>query len=223
MATIRAKDPAAGSNLEILLCYPSVHAVVAHRLSHALWNGGHRVAARWLSQVSRFWTGIEIHPGARIGERFFIDHGMGVVIGETAEIGDDVLIYHGVTLGGTGKENGKRHPTIGNGVVIAAGAKVLGAITLGDRVRVGANAVVLKPVPADATVVGIPGRIVTLRGERVHEGNDLPERHLDPEGEAIKALNDRLTKMERAMQAINADMPLLPCPATDEFIYGAGI
>jgi serine O-acetyltransferase len=222
MATIRAKDPAAGSDLEILLCYPAVHAMIAHRLGHALWRRDFRFAARWVSQVSRFVTGIEIHPGATIGARFFIDHGMGVVIGETAEIGDDVLIYHGVTLGGTGKERGKRHPTIGNGVVIAAGAKVLGAITVGDGARIGANAVVLKDVPAESTVVGIPGRVVALRGVRVQD-RDLPERHIDPEADAIKSLNDRLAEMEKAMRSLNADLPELRCPATEDFIHGAGI
>jgi serine O-acetyltransferase len=222
MDTIRAKDPAAGSDLEILLCYPAVHALVAHRLAHGLWRRGYRFAARWISQVSRFFTGIEIHPGATIGARFFIDHGMGVVIGETAEIGDDVLIYHGVTLGGTGKERGKRHPTIGNGVVIAAGAKVLGDIRVGDMARIGANAVVLKEVPAESTVVGIPGRVVALRGVRVTD-NDLPERHVDPEADAIKSLNDRIAQLETSLRALNADVPVLRCPATEDFIHGAGI
>jgi serine O-acetyltransferase len=222
MATIRAKDPAAGSDLEILLCYPTVHALLAHRLAHGLWRRGFRFAARWISQVSRFVTGIEIHPGATIGARFFIDHGMGVVIGETAEIGDDVLIYHGVTLGGTGKERGKRHPTVGNGVVIAAGAKVLGAITVGDNARIGANAVVLKDVPAESTVVGIPGRVVALRGVKV-QGNDLPERHVDPEADAIKSLNERVSQLETAMRTVNADLPVPNCTAEEDFIHGAGI
>jgi len=152
------KDPAARSALEVLTCYPGLHAVWMHRIAHWLWNHGLKLAARLTSHVSRHFTGIEIHPGATIGRRFFIDHGMGVVIGETTEIGDDCLLYQGVVLGGTTLEKKKRHPTLGNGVVVGSGAIVLGAITLGDRSRVGAGSVVVNPVPADTSVVGVPAR-----------------------------------------------------------------
>ena len=154
------RDPAARSKLEILLLYQGVHATLYHRLAHRLYRRGHRFSARFVSQWSRFWTGIEIHPGAKIGKRLVIDHGMGVVIGETAEVGDDCLIYHGVTLGGTGKDRGKRHPTIGNNVLIGCGAKVMGPLRIGDNVRIAANAVVLTEIPDDATAAGIPARVV---------------------------------------------------------------
>ncbi len=157
------RDPAARSTLEIVLTYPGVHALLFHRLNHRLWNWGWKLPARLLAGLARWLTGIEIHPGARIGRRFFIDHGMGVVIGETAEIGDDCTLYHGVTLGGISWQQGKRHPTLGNQVVVGAGAKVLGPIVIGEGARIGSNAVVLKPVPANATVVGIPGRVVEKR------------------------------------------------------------
>ena len=159
LRSIFARDPAARNLFEVLTTYPGVHALLVHRLSHGLWVRGFKWPARMLSHLGRWFTGIEIHPGARIGRRFFIDHGMGVVIGETAEIGDDCTLYHGVTLGGTTWNKGKRHPTLCNGVVIGAGAKVLGPITVGDSARIGSNAVVVKDVPAGATVVGIPGRI----------------------------------------------------------------
>src|SRR6195952_3205864 len=158
--TIFREDPAAKSVLEIVLCYPGFHAILLHRLSHRLYSAGIPLLPRIISQIGRFMTGIEIHPGATIGRRFFIDHGSGVVIGETSEIGDDVLIYQGVTLGGTGKEKGKRHPTLGNNVVVGTGAKVLGSITIGDYVKIGAGSVVIHPVPDHSTVVGIPGRVV---------------------------------------------------------------
>ncbi|QKT02723.1 serine O-acetyltransferase [Ectothiorhodospiraceae bacterium 2226] len=161
---IRERDPAARHALEILTTYPGLHAIYLHRLSHALWQWRLKWLARVLSTVGRWLTGIEIHPGAKIGRRFFIDHGMGVVIGETAEIGDDCTLYHGVTLGGTSWQKGKRHPTLGADVVVGAGAKVLGPITLGEGARVGSNAVVVKDVPAGATVVGIPGRVVRKSG-----------------------------------------------------------
>ena len=157
------RDPAARSTLEVLLAYPGLHAVWIHRVSHRLWRWRLKLIARVLSQLARWLTGIEIHPGATIGNRFFIDHGMGVVIGETADIGDDCTLYHGVTLGGTSWEKAKRHPTLGNNVVVGAGAKILGPITLGDNARVGSNSVVVKDVPANATVVGIPGRIVIVK------------------------------------------------------------
>src|SRR5580693_9619864 len=160
--TIFRRDPAAKSVLEIVLCYPGFHAVLVHRVAHRLNLAGVPLLPRFLSQLSRFFTGIEIHPGATIGRRLFIDHGMGVVIGETTEIGDDVLIYQGVTLGGTSLKKEKRHPTIGNHVVIGTGAKVLGSITIGDNVKIGAGSVVVYPVPDNSTVVGVPGRVVRM-------------------------------------------------------------
>ncbi len=197
--TIFREDPAAKSVIEIFLCYPGFHAILLHRLSHRLYKAGLPILPRFLSQVSRFLTGIEIHPGARIGRRFFIDHGMGVVIGETTEIGDDVLLYQGVTLGGTGKEKGKRHPTLGNNVVVGTGAKVLGNIRIGNCVKIGAGSVVVHPVPDHSTVVGIPGRVVRSRGEAVEEplehGN-LP----DPEGQAIDELAKRVDQLEAELR-----------------------
>ena len=165
LQSIRERDPAAHSAWVILLAYPGVHAVAVHRLSHRLWRWRLRSLARLISQISRWITGIEIHPGARIGARFFIDHGMGVVIGETAEIGDDCTLYHGVTLGGTTWKKEKRHPTLANNVVVGAGAKVLGPIVVGEGARIGSNSVVVKDVPAGATVVGIPGRVVVKQAE----------------------------------------------------------
>ena len=197
--TIFQRDPAAKSVLEIVLCYPGFHAVLFHRLAHSLHRAGVPLLPRLVSQISRFLTGVDIHPGATIGERFFIDHGMGVVVGETAEIGDDVLIYQGVTLGGTGKERGKRHPTIGDHVVIGAGAKVLGSIRVGDHVRIGAGSVVVRPVPAHSTVVGVPGRVVRQRGlEPDLEHGMLP----DPEGQEISDLRERLADLEQQVQAL---------------------
>ncbi|ACB59561.1 MULTISPECIES: serine O-acetyltransferase [Exiguobacterium] len=171
------QDPAARSTIEVVLTYPGLHAVWMHRLAHRMWKMNLHLAARMLSQFSRFLTGIEIHPGATIGRRFFIDHGMGVVIGETAIIGDDVTLFQGVTLGGTGKETGKRHPTLGNGVLVSAGARVLGDITIGDSSKIGASSVVLKDVPSNATVVGIPGRVVIQDGIKV----DAPLDHQLPD------------------------------------------
>ena len=169
IASIYARDPAARHFFEVLTNYPGLHAIWWHRLSHRLWQWRLRWLARFISTITRWVTGVEIHPGARIGRRFFIDHGMGVVIGETAEIGDDCTLYHGVTLGGTSWKAEKRHPTLGNGVVIGAGAKVLGPLTVGDNARIGSNAVVVKDVPAQATMVGIPGRIVAPRPEAAKE------------------------------------------------------
>jgi serine O-acetyltransferase len=198
--TIFREDPAARSVLEIVLCYPGFHAIVLHRMSHRLFRARIPIVPRFLSQIGRFFTGIEIHPGANIGRRFFIDHGMGVVIGETTEIGDDVLIYQGVTLGGTGKEKGKRHPTIGNNVVIGTGAKVLGNIRIGDHVKVGAGSVVVHSVPDHSTVVGVPGRIVRTRGEPVEtlEHGNLP----DPEGQAMDELTRRIEQLEAALRGL---------------------
>ncbi len=170
---VLARDPAARNALEILLCYPGLHAVWGHRLSHWLWAHGCKLLARWVSHIMRALTGIEIHPGATIGPGFFIDHGMGVVIGETAEVGADVTLYHGVTLGGTSLAKGKRHPTLGDRVVIGAGAKILGAITIGEDSRIGANAVVVKSVPANSVVVGVPGQIV--KRSKPHTAKDAPD------------------------------------------------
>ncbi len=196
---IKERDPAARSTLEILLAYPGLHAILFHRVAHWLYKKGLVVIPRLISHLSRFLTGIEIHPGAQIGRRFFIDHGMGVVIGETTIIGDDVTLFQGVSLGGTGKEKGKRHPTIGNNVVIAAGAKVLGNITLGDNVKVGAGAVVLSSVPHDCTVVGVPGRIVVRDGKKVPtidlEHADLP----DPVAEMFDCFHRRLDRLENKL------------------------
>jgi serine O-acetyltransferase len=198
--TIFREDPAAKSVLEILFCYPGFHAILFHRLAHKLYKAGFTTLARIISQISRFLTGIEIHPGAQIGRRFFIDHGMGVVIGETTVIGDDCLLYQGVTLGGTGKERGKRHPTLGNHVVVGSGAKVLGNITIGNHVRIGAGSVVLKSVPDHSTVVGVPGRIVRSRldNEEVLEHAKLP----DPEGQAIEQLTQRVEQLERLVREL---------------------
>jgi serine O-acetyltransferase len=198
--TVFRRDPAARSVLEILLCYPGFHAALLHRMAHGLYRNGWFTLARIVSQFSRTVTGIEIHPGARIGRRFFIDHGMGVVIGETAEIGDDVLMYQGVTLGGTGKDTGKRHPTIGNGVVIGTGAKILGNIRVGDCVKVGAGSVVVRPVPDHSTVVGVPGRVV---GDAGLDADSLEHGKLpDPEGQAIDELSKRVQQLESAIQAL---------------------
>lgn len=176
--TVLQRDPAAKSVLEVVLCYPGLHAAWSHRLNHWLWKQGCVVLARFLSQTVRFWTGIEIHPAAQIGRRFFIDHGMGVVIGETTVIGDDVTLYQAVTLGGTGKEKGKRHPTIEDGVTIGAGAKILGNVVIGHQSLIGAGSVVLRSIPPKATVVGIPGRVVRLNGKYtlLDEGALLSEK-----------------------------------------------
>src|ERR1700758_1216945 len=167
VAAVLERDPAAKSRAEVFLCYPGLHAVWFYRINYWFWNHGFLLLGRWLSQVARFLTGIEIHPGAEIGRRLFIDHGLGVVIGETAVVGDDVTLYQGVTLGGTGKEKGKRHPTLGNNISIGSGAKLLGNITIGDNCRVGAGSVVLRSVPANSTIVGVPGHIVLRDGKRV--------------------------------------------------------
>ncbi len=191
------RDPAAKSTLEVVLTYSGLHALWFHRFAHRLYHGHHFVLARMISQFARFLTGIEIHPGATIGRRLFIDHGSGVVIGETAEVGDDVTLYQGVTLGGTGKEHGKRHPTIGNRVMISSGARVLGAITVGDDCKIGASAVVVKSVPPNCTVVGVPGRVVRVAGQPVPRGVDLQHGDLpDPISEAILALTAQIDRLE---------------------------
>lgn len=190
---IRDRDPAARSTIEILLCYPGLHAVWVHRVSHWLWNHHARLAARFLAESSRKLTGVDIHPGAVVGAGVFIDHATGVVIGETAEIGDNVTIYHGVTLGGTSLEGGKRHPTVGDGVIIGAGAKVLGAIVIGAGSQIGANSVVVRPVPPGAVVVGVPGQIVNRRNGI----NSAPDAQLpDPLGISLHSLLARVAKLE---------------------------
>ena len=192
------RDPAARSTLEVILCYPGLHAVWMHRIAHFLWKKNLKTLARFISHINRFLTGIEIHPGAKIGKRFFIDHGMGVVIGETTEIGDDVIIYHQVTLGGVSTKKGKRHPTIGNNVVIGAGAKVLGPIKIGNNVKIGANSVVIKDVPDNSTVVGIPGKIVLKKG--VRSKVDLDHDNLpDP---ILETFNQLLNAMEHLEEEI---------------------
>ena len=198
MHTVLERDPAARSKLEVFLCYSGFHAVVAHRIAHWMWEKKFCLLARMLAQFSRFMTGIEIHPGAKIGRRIFIDHGMGVVIGETAEVGDDVTIYHGVTLGGVSLKKEKRHPTIGNSVVIGTGAKILGPFRVGDRVRIGANSVVIREVPDDATVVGVPGKIV---GSIKKDGMDFDHSDIpDPVANAISCIVDRIVEIEKALQ-----------------------
>ena len=191
----KERDPAARSTLEVLLLYPGVHAIAAHRLANRLHKKGHTFTARAISQAARFATGIEIHPGATIGKGLMIDHGMGVVIGETAEIGDNCTIYQGVTLGGTGKDMGKRHPTLGNNVMIGSGAKVLGPIKIGDNARVAANSVVLKEVPENSTVVGIPGRIVRINGEKTDHIHTP-----DPIAAELQSLRDRIQKLEKLLE-----------------------
>jgi serine O-acetyltransferase len=204
--TIFREDPAATGVLEILLCYPGFHAVVLHRLAHSLHGHGFRLIARIISQMGRSFTGIEIHPGATIGHRFFIDHGMGVVIGETTEIGDDVLLYQNVTLGGTGNERGKRHPTIGNNVVIGTGAKVLGNIRIGNHVRVGAGSVVIRSVPDNSTVVGVPGRVVRGPAHVDLEHGRLP----DPEGQLLEELAQRVHDLENQVRRLRAEEQVGP-------------
>lgn len=194
----QTRDPAARSRLEIFLLYPGVHAVIFHRVSHWLWTHRLRFLARLNSQIARHFTGIEIHPGAQLGRRLVIDHGMGVVIGETAQVGDDCLLYHGVTLGGTGKETGKRHPTIGNNVLIACGAKVLGPFKVGDNARIAAGAVVLSEVPENATAVGVPARVVRIAGERTDFAGEVDQVHIpDPVQKELLALSQRLEALEK--------------------------
>ena len=200
LAAYQRRDPAARSKLEIFLLYPGVHAVLYHRVAHWLYRHHRFFLARCVSQWSRFWTGIEIHPGAKIGRRLVMDHGMGIVIGETAEIGDDCLIYHGVTLGGTGKDHGKRHPTIGNNVLISCGAKVLGPFKVGDNARIAANAVVLSEIPPEATAVGVPARVVRIAGEKVDFAGQVDQIHVtDPVQKELQALNSRLEWLEQLM------------------------
>ncbi|BCJ87361.1 serine O-acetyltransferase [Effusibacillus dendaii] len=195
------RDPAARSTFEVVLTYSGLHALWAYRIAHSFYKRKYYTIARFISQLARFLTGIEIHPGAKIGRRLFIDHGSGVVIGETAEIGDDCTIYQGVTLGGTGKEKGKRHPTIGNNVLIATGAKVLGSIVVGDNSKIGACSVVLKPVPPNSTVVGVPGRIVIQDGRRVEQ--DLDHTNLpDPVMEMIRQMQEQIASLQQELNQL---------------------
>ena len=208
------RDPAAKSTIEVIFCYPGLHAIWAHRISHYLYERQYFVLARLVSHIARFLTGIEIHPGAKIGKGFFIDHGMGTVIGETAEIGRNVTVYQGVTLGGTGKEKGKRHPTIGDNVVVATGAKILGSFTVGNDSKIGAGSVVLSEVPPHSTVVGIPGRVVYRFGKKVETcedvvdpdnlaHNDLP----DPVEEMLRCLQQHLNRLDEKVNRIEKNQP----------------
>ncbi|MDR4888472.1 serine O-acetyltransferase [Fredinandcohnia sp. QZ13] len=195
------QDPAARSHVEVILTYSGLHAIWAHRVAHFLFKRKMFFLARTVSQISRFFTGIEIHPGAKIGRRFFIDHGMGVVIGETCEIGDNVTVFQGVTLGGTGKEKGKRHPTVKNNALIASGAKVLGSITIGENSKVGAGSVVLQDVPPNSTVVGIPGRVVIQDGVKIRNTKDLNHRDLpDPVSDKIRELENEIKSLKEELQ-----------------------
>jgi serine O-acetyltransferase len=204
-------DPAAKSRLEVLLCYAGLHAVWFYRMNHWLWNHGLFLLARWLSEVARWLTGIEIHPGARIGRRLFIDHGMGVVIGETSIIGDDVTLYQGVTLGGTGKEHGKRHPTLEDSVVVGGGAKILGNIIVGKNCRIGAGSVVLRNVPENSTVVGVPGHIVFREGKRVVITD--PKQINDPLSEALASVASEVNKLrERVQRLEGTELTTEPVP-----------
>ena len=212
--SVYARDPAARSAWEIIIGYPGLHAIAMHRITHPLWNSGFKLLARVLSQLARWFTGIEIHPGAVIGRRFFIDHGMGVVIGETAEIGDDCTLYHGVTLGGTTWQREKRHPTLGNNVVVGAGAKVLGPITVGDDARIGSNSVVVRDVPAGATVVGIPGRVVVAKKAEINRRREAMAKKIgfdayglvpdmpDPVAHAVDCMLDHMHQVDERLEII---------------------
>ena len=215
--TVLERDPAAKSPGEVFFCYSGLHAVWFHRINHWLWNHGFFFLGRFLSQVARFATGIEIHPGARIGRRLFIDHGSGVVVGETAEVGDDVTLFPGVTLGGTGKEHGKRHPRVENNAVIGSGAKVLGNITIGENSRIGAGSVVLRDVPANSTVVGVPGHIIFRNGQRVVITD--PKQINDPLSEALAAVANEVQKLrERVGQLEGEEFEREPLPPSLERI-----
>jgi len=200
--TVRERDPAARSSLEVLLCYPGVHALAFHRLAHGLWRRGWTTPARFISHVARFATGVEIHPAARLGRGLFIDHGMGVVIGETAEVGEDVTLLQGVTLGGTSLLREKRHPTLGNSVVVGAGAAIIGALFIGDNSRIGAGSVVVRDVPPNSVVVGVPGRVTYKDGQRVG-GIDLNQTDLpDPVSRALDHLVERIRTLEAELETL---------------------
>ena len=202
IAAYKARDPAARSSLEILLLYPGIRATQNHKIAHWCYEHDHKFLARYISQRTRHKTGIEIHPGAKLGKRLVIDHGMGIVIGETAEIGDDCLLYQGVTLGGTGKETGKRHPTIGNNVLVGSGAKVLGPFKVGDNSRVAANSVVLREIPENSTAVGSPARVVRQNGEKVNYVENVEQIHVtDPLVQEVVALRKELNELKAALAA----------------------
>ena len=214
LKTVFERDPAARSAVEILFCYPGFHALLFYRLAHALWVRKWYFLGRLTSHIGRFVTGIEIHPGAQIGRRFFIDHGMGVVIGETTEIGNDCTLYHGVTLGGTSWAKEKRHPTLGNNIVVGAGAKVLGPFKVGDNSKIGSNSVVVKEVPANSTVVGVPGRVVYANGVRNVERQDLEHGQLpDPGAQALQCVFDRLNTLENRLQELEGEAEANEQPA----------
>lgn len=201
------RDPAARSALEVLVCYPGLHVLYFHRLAHWFWNRNLKTLGRAISHVGRFLTGIEIHPGARLGQGLFIDHGTGVVIGETSEIGEDVTIYQGVTLGGTSLEKKKRHPTIGKGVVIGAGATILGPIKVGDNSRIGSGSVVVKEVPPNSLVVGVPGQVIYRDGKRVPPSTDLEMTDMpDPAGKAIRCVLERLQELEKEVETLKKEL-----------------
>ena len=230
--TVFAKDPAARNLFEVLFCYPGLHAIWFHRIAHFFWSHRLRFLGRLLSHISRGLTGIEIHPGAKIGRRFFIDHGMGVVIGETSEVGDDVLMYQGVVLGGTSLEQKKRHPTIGNNVVIGTGATILGAIEVGNGAKIGSGSVVVKSVPPDATVVGVPGRVVEAAEPKVRPLIDLEHGKLpDPVAEAVNILLKKQDKLGERIKVLEKTQGISPPKEEevprrhilDEFIHGGGI
>jgi serine O-acetyltransferase len=200
--TVMQRDPAARSTLEVLLCYPGLHAQAFHRVAHRLWRAGWATSARWVSHLSRFLTGIEIHPAARLGRRIFIDHGMGVVIGETAEVGDNCTLLQGVTLGGTSLKKEKRHPTLGANVTVGAGAKIIGGFTIGDNSRIGAGSVVVREVPPNCVVVGVPGRVTYKDGQRV-EGADLNQTDLpDPVMKTLEQLVERIRTLEAELETL---------------------
>ena len=200
---VRERDPAARSTFEVLLCYPGVHALALHRVAHAVWRRGWTIPARFLSHIARFLTGIEIHPAARLGPGLFIDHGMGVVIGETAEVGENVTLLQGVTLGGTSLKREKRHPTLGDNVVVGAGAKIIGAFKIGDGSRIGAGSVVVREVPTNSVVVGVPGRVTYRDGQRVEGGIDLDQTDLpDPVSKAIEQLLERIRALEAELETV---------------------
>jgi serine O-acetyltransferase len=209
--TVLERDPAARSALEVLLCYPGVHALAFHRVAHRLWHRGWPTLARFVSHVSRSLTGIEIHPAARLGPGLFIDHGMGVVIGETAEVGENVTLLQGVTLGGTSLRREKRHPTLGSNVVVGAGAKIIGAFRIGDGSRIGAGSVVVREVPPNSVVVGVPGRVTYRDGQRVDGGIDLNQVDLpDPVAKAIEHLVDRIRQLEVEVEALRRTASMAP-------------
>jgi len=214
IAVVFDRDPAARNAWEVITCYPGFHATLIHRLSHRLWQAGFKWLARFISHFGRWITGIEIHPGAHIGRRFFIDHGMGVVIGETALIGDDCTLYHGVTLGGTSWAKGKRHPTLGNGVVVGAGAKILGPIEIGDRAKIGSNAVVVKPVPGGATAIGIPARIVESHENGGRFAAYAVARDAnDPLAQAIQELVNHSVETDRRLERLVSELERLETKA----------